>query len=431
MKNTILFLKHSPTHCPVPPEAKAHGHWLQYRMQSTAGFSALRFRDFRLFWAAQCVSFSGTWMQMTAQGWLVYELTHSPLFLGLVSAATSLPILLFSLFGGVLADRFEKRSLLLITQGLSIFPPLMIGALTSSGAVSVWHVMALGFVIGTINAFDVPARQSFLIHMVERGSLLNAIAMNSAAFNSARMIGPVVAGVLIAALGTAACFYVNAASYLAVLLALSLIKARSPGVPGRKNILRDIAEGMRFMVSEPEILKPVLLVSTISLFGLPFVSQLPVFAAEVLGMDARGLGFLMGASGGGALTAAVILATVGDLKSKKLTMTVASIAFPSCILMFSLSRSYMLSMALMFTAGVAVVWFLANANSALQLKSPDGLRGRVMSVYTLMFLGMTPIGHFLMGALAGRWGSVNAVLSASTVCLLLSCVILLVHRRAA
>jgi len=400
-------------------------------MQGSGSFSALRFRDFRLFWAAQCVSFSGTWMQMTAQGWLVYELTRSPLFLGLVSAATALPILLFSLFGGVLADRFEKRSLLLITQGLSILPPLMIGALTTAGVVNVWHVMALGFAIGTINAFDVPARQSFLIHMVERESLLNAIAMNSAAFNSARMLGPVIAGMLIAALGTAACFYVNSASYMAVLLALFLIKARSPGKPGEKNFFRDIAEGMRFMAGEPEILRPVLLVSTISLFGLPFVSQLPVFAAEVLGMDARGLGLLMGASGAGALTAAILLASVGDIKYKARTMTLAALTFPICVLAFSVSKSYQLSMAMMFMAGIAVVWFLANANSALQLMSPDGLRGRVMSVYTLMFLGMTPIGHFIMGSLAGSLGSVRAVSIAATVCLLLSCMILLFRRRPA
>jgi len=368
---------------------------------------------------------------MTAQGWLVYELTRSPLYLGLVSGATSLPILLFSLFGGVAADRFEKRSLLMLTQGISVIPPLMIGTLISFGTVTVWHVIALGFVIGTINAFDVPARQSFLIHMVERGSLLNAIAMNSAAFNAARMLGPVIAGILIAALGTAACFYINAASYLAVLLALSLIKARSPGEPGGKDMLRDIAEGMRFMIREPEILRPVLLVSTISLFGLPFVSQLPVFAVEVLGMDARGLGFLMGASGGGALTAAVTLAIVGDVADKKRTMTVAALLFPACVVLFALSRSYYISMALMFLAGVAVVWFLANANSTLQLKSPDGLRGRVMSVYTLMFLGMTPIGHFMMGSMAGKFGSVKAVLAASLACLFISCMILLLKRKPA
>lgn len=385
----------------------------------------MQHKDYRLFWAAQCVSFSGTWMQVTAQGWLVYQLTHSPIYLGIVSAATSLPILMFSLFGGVLADRFEKRKLLIVTQALSTLPPLIIGLLTSAGVVNVYHVISLGFIIGTINALDVPARQSYLIHMVDRKSLLNAIAMNSAAFNSARMLGPMLAGLLISVLGIAFCFYINALSYLAVVLALTLIKAKSPGKPGGQTMLRDIAAGMRFIRHEPGILRPILMVSTISLFGLPFVSQLPIFAEEVLGIGARGLGFLMGASGAGALVAAIALAFRGSADEKGIVISMAALTFPLSIILFTFSDSYIVSMALMVVAGLSVVVFLTNANNTVQMKSPDGLRGRVMSVYTLMFLGMTPIGHSMLGLLAGRIGAVHAVLTASSICLALSAIILL------
>lgn len=387
---------------------------------SPGRFPALYFRDFRLFWAGQVISFSGTWMHSTAQGWLVYSLTKSPFYLGVVAAATSLPILLFSLVGGALADRFKKRNLLLLTQGLAIIPALLIGILTSAGVINVWHVMALGFVLGTINAFDIPARQSFLVEMVERGNLLNAIALNSAAFNGARMVGPMLAGIIIAQLGVAACFYINAFSYVAVLLALFAMRVRGEANTGTGNILRDIALGMKFVRQEPGVRRLIMLVGAFSLFGLPFISQLPVFAEEVLGVGAKGLGFLIGASGVGALTAAITLSLKADIRSKEKLAGIASIAFPAALIVFSLSRNYLLSLAVMVVGGLSVVGFLALANSSIQLKTPDELRGRVMSVYTLVFLGMTPVGHSLMGLAADMVGSPLAVGLAATVCLLVS-----------
>lgn len=397
---------------------------MQSSDRAAAGrFPALYVRDFRLFWAGQLVSFSGTWMHSTAQGWLVYSLTHSPLYLGIVSAAASLPILLFSLLGGAAADRLKKRNILLLTQGLSIFPPLVVGLLTSAGAVNVWHIIALGFMLGTINAFDIPARQSFLVEMVERGNLLNAVALNSAAFNGARMIGPMLAGLIIANLGVAACFYINAASFLAVLFALSSMKTRGEAGVGSGNVLSDIKLGMSFIRREPGVRRPMLLVAAFSLFGLPFISQLPVFAEDILGAGAKGLGFLIGASGIGALAAAVTLSFQGDVRDKQRLMGAASLAFPSALIAFSFSRSYPLSLLLMVAAGLAVVGFLALANSSIQLESPDGLRGRVMSVYTLVFLGMTPIGHSLMGVAADAIGSPAAVGLAASICLFVSIII--------
>lgn len=386
-------------------------------------FSALQYRDFRLFWAAQWVSFSGTWMQVTAQGWLVYELTRSPLYLGMVSAAASLPILIFSLLGGAIADRFPKRNLLIVTQALSVIPPLAIGLLTSFGHVNIWHVMGLGFLLGVINAFDIPARQAFLIDMVERSNLLNAIALNSAAFNGARMLGPMIAGFVIAWAGTAACFYINALSFVAVVIALSMVKARGVGAASTKNMMHEIREGMSFIVHEPQVMLPMLLVATFSLFGIPFVSQLPVFADKVLGAGATGLGMLMGASGVGALGAALYIAIRGDVNDKPRMVRIASVLFPAALIAFSISRHYYVSLALMVVSGYAVVMLLANANSIIQLASPDHLRGRVISAYTLTFLGMTPFGHAIMGLMAEAITAVGAVLVAACICLAVSLII--------
>lgn len=393
------------------------------KAQQKKSFSALQYRDFRLFWAAQWVSFSGTWMQVTAQGWLVYELTRSPFYLGMVSAAASLPILLFSLPGGAIADRFPKRNLLIVTQALSVIPPLAIGLLTSFGHVNIWHVMGLGFALGVINAFDIPARQAFLIDMVERNNLLSAIALNSAAFNGARMLGPMVAGFVIAWAGTAACFYINALSFVAVVVALSLVKARGVGASSTKNMLHEIREGMGFIMSEPQVLLPMLLVAVFSLFGIPFVSQLPVFADKVLGAGARGLGMLMGASGVGALSAALYIAIRGDVHDKPRMVRIASMLFPAALIAFSISPYYYLSLGLMAVSGYAVVMLLANANSIIQLASPDHLRGRVISAYTLTFLGMTPFGHAIMGVMAEAITAVGAVLAAACICLAVSLII--------
>jgi MFS family permease len=393
-------------------------------MQNSDRFSAFHFRDFRLFWAGQLISYSGTWMHSTAQGWLVYSLTKSPFYLGMVSAASWLPILFLSLVGGVVADRFRKRNLLLVTQALSILPALVIGILAAMGTVNVWHVLAMGMMMGLFNAFDIPARQSFLIEMVERKSLLNAVALNSAAFNGARIIGPVAAGLTIAHIGLAPCFFINALSFLAVIVALSMMKVK--GLPGkrRESILKEISDGVRFIKGESEIIRSMVVVSTFSLFGLPFIALLPVFAEEVLNVGAEGLGFLAGAAGVGALSAAMMLAFRGDIKGKRRSMAVAAMAFPATLIIFALSTNYALSLGALLATGFAIVSFLALANSSIQLMTPDGLRGRVMSVYTTVFLGMMPLGHSLMGTLASAIGTAKAVALGAGICLAVSAIIL-------
>jgi MFS family permease len=407
-----------------PVDAEPGGKFEVGHVPRPERFAALYIRDFRLFWMGQLISFSGTWMQTTAQGWLVYSLTKSPFYLGMVAAASSLPIMLFTLIGGAVADRFRKRNMLLVTQGLSIIPAVLIGLLTSFGVVTVWHVMVLAVFLGTVNAFDIPARQSFLVEMVQEGNLLNAISLNSAAFNGARIIGPVIAGLIIAQIGLAACFYLNALSFLAVIIALSMVRTTGERRMASGSIIKEIKEGVSFIRLAPEIRRPILLVAAFSLFGIPFVALLPVFAEDVLGVGAKGLGFLIGSSGVGALTAAVILASKGEIGQKHRLMGLSSVVFSIFLFVFSLSGNYYLSMASLLVVGWAVVSFLALANSSIQLSTPNGMRGRVMSVYTMVFLGMTPIGNSVMGTVADLIGTANAVSAASAICLGASLIIL-------
>ncbi len=395
-------------------------------------FPALYVRDFRVFWIGQLISFSGTWMQSTAQGWLVYSITKSPFYLGLVATASSLPVLLFTLIGGVVADRLMKRKLLVITQTLSMLPALSLAVLIDLKLVTVWQIMLFATLLGTVNAFDVPARQSFLVEMVQKGRLLNAIALNSAAFNGARIIGPFFAGLTIASIGVAACFYVNAVSFLAAIAALLMIRTKSEAgkglflkpsadadSSGRLSVLiRDLREGLSFVRGEKNIFRILLLVATFSLFGIPFVTLLPVFAEDILKVGPKGLGILAGASGVGALIAAVFIAFKGEIEKKGRLMTAAGLIFCAALLSFSLSKDYPASIMILVLAGWGMVSFLAVANSFIQLSTPDLLRGRVMSFYAFVFLGIAPVGNALMGSIAHVVGTDRTVSIGSFLCLL-------------
>lgn len=398
-------------------------------MKNSERFSALYYRDFRLFWAAQLISFTGTWMHSVAQGWLVYSLTKSPLYLGIVSAASSLPVLLLTLLGGVIADRFPKRNLLLLTQALSMLPALLIGILSSMGIVTVWHVILLVTCLGVVNAFDVPARQSFLVELVEKGNLLNAIALNSAAFNAARIFGPVIAGITIAHLGVPACFYLNALSFVPVVGVLWMMKAKGEIIVGKASFLQEFKEGMRFVRDDKEVFRIMLLVAVFSLFGLPFIAMMPIFAVEVLNAGVKGFGYLAASAGIGAFIAAVSLASRGNTKASHGFIAFTSALFPVGLFFFSLSKTYWLSILLLVVIGWAVVSFLALANSRVQIKSPDSLRGRVMSVYTLVFLGFGPIGNSITGVLAELLGTANAITLNSVVCLAVSMAVMFGRRQ--
>jgi MFS family permease len=389
-------------------------------MPNTERFSALSFRDFRLFWFGQLISLSGTWMQSVAQGWLVYSLTQSPFYLGLVAAANSLPILLFTLIGGVVADRFPKRNLLLITQALSIIPAILLGILTSMGIATVWHVALLAFFLGTINAIDIPTRQSFLAEMVGKGHIVNAIALNSAAFNGARIIGPMIAGLTISYLGIPACFFLNAASFVAVIAALSRIRIRGEINVGSEGIVKDFMKGITFMRGSREIIHVMLLITVFSLVGLPYISLLPVFAAEVFNAGAKGFGFLVGASGLGALTAALSIALKGDIKDKTRFMSYSGLCFSIALFIFSFTKIFYVSLFVIMFGGWGMVSYLAAANSYIQVSVPDELRGRVMSVYSFVFLGTVPIGNSIMGVIADKAGTTNAVTGAGIICIIAS-----------
>ncbi|MGQ9569627.1 MAG: MFS transporter [Thermodesulfovibrionales bacterium] len=389
-------------------------------MEDRGRFPAFKSREYRLFFFGQMVSLSGTWMQSVAQGWLIYSLTKSPFYLGLVAASGSLPILLFSLFGGIMADRIIKRNLLLLTQSLSIVPALSLGILTDMNLIRFWHVALFATFLGTVNAFDIPARQAFVIELVGEKNLMNAIALNSTVFHGARLIGPVIAGVTIAYLGLPACFYLNALSFTAIIFALSKMKVKSNTREQTGGFMRDLFEGIKFVISNRDVYRVILLISVFSLVGLPYVALLPVFAGEILKTGPQGFGFLVGATGGGAFLAGLFLSYKGDVKNKLQLMSISGICFSLFLLLFSISRSFYLSIITLLFIGWGSVSFFATANSFVQLSVSDDLRGRVVSVYAFVFLGFAPIGNYLIGILADTLGVTEAVLLSSIICIIAS-----------
>jgi len=374
-------------------------------MKNIQRLPALHVRDFRLFWFGQVVSLSGTWMHSVAQSWLVYSLTKSPLHLGLVASLSSVPILLFTLIGGTVADRYPKRNILIITQILSIIPALFLGILTHNNIVTVWHVGMAAAFLGTVNAFDIPARQSFLAEAVGKGDITNAIALNSAAFNGARIIGPVIAGFIIANIGIPACFYLNAVSFLAVIFALSMIKAKGVAKTHPKSIFTDIGDGWKFIKGAKPILYIMSLISVFSLFGIPYITLLPVLAGDILNVGVKGLSFLVASAGAGSFLAAIMIAFRGEVLRKDLLIPLSGLVFSTAIFGISLSGNFHISLLLIFFAGYGIISFLALGNSFIQHAAPDSMRGVIMGLYTLVFLGFAPIGNSLIGVTAHFLGT--------------------------
>ncbi len=370
---------------------------------------AISSRDFRLYMAGQIVSLTGTWMQSVAQNWLVWSLSGSSFYLGLISAASSLPMLLFTLPGGILADKYFKRRILIATQTLSIIPALLLGIFIDIKIITLLHVAIFAFILGTINAFDVPARQSFLIEMVGKESLTGAIALNSAVFNGARLIGPVIAGLILSLFSISTCFYLNAISYIPVIVALSLIKTE--GATQRKgfSVLKDLGEVTGFIFSERLILRVLLLIMVFSLFGIPYIILLPVISTEVFRSSAGLYGIMMGAAGAGSLSAALFIALRGEISNKKSYIGLFAILFSIFLSLLSFSKEIFLTLILLFLTGFSLISLLATANSLIQHRTPDSLRGRVMSIYTLLFLGLAPAGNLAVGFLASLYGTMNAL----------------------
>jgi len=373
-------------------------------------FAALRHRNYRLFWFSQLVSLTGTWMHSVAQGWLVLELTSQPFWLGAVGAATTLPVLVFSLFGGVAADRLPKRSLLIATQSVSAVVALALGLLALRGQVQVWQVLAAALLLGMANALDLPARQSFVVEMVGREDLLNAIALNSLTFNAARIIGPAVAGTIVAAAGTATCFLVNAASFAPVIAALALMRGlpAAPRAAGG-SVAAHLREGFAYAARERRFQGLIALVAAGSFFGFPCVTLLPSFARDVLHTDARGYGALMAVTGVGAIVSVLVLAARQRSGVGGAVVVVAGLVFGAALALFAASRSFLTAVPLLTVAGAAMVAQAATANTLVQSTVPDALRGRIMSMFTLVLMGAMPLGNLLIGALAGLIGTMAAV----------------------
>jgi len=368
-----------------------------------------RWRNFRLFYAGQLISLVGTWMQAVAQDWLVLEMTNDPVALGAVTAAQFLPVLVLGLFGGIAADALPKRLGLLCTQGAACLLALVLGLLVLGGHVEVWQVMAMAFCLGIVNAFDMPIRQSFVVEMVGREDIASAVALNSAAFNGARVIGPAVAGLLIGVIGIGPVFLLNSASYLVVIAGYLMMDVRQLQTPVRRQLERSfrgiadsLVEGLRYVRATPIILLCVSLIGVVSLFALNFPVFGPLVAREVLGGGAETYGFLMAAAGVGSLVSALMLAFGGRVTLGRVFLggTLAGVG----VLGAGFSSVLPLSMVLLAIVGWSTVAIGATSNTIIQLTVPDALRGRVMSVYTTVFAGATPIGSLLMGSLASRAG---------------------------
>jgi MFS family permease len=367
---------------------------------------SLRHRNFQLFFSGQLISLIGTWMQNIAQAWLVYRLTGSSLLLGIVGFAGQIPIFLFAPIGGLAADRWNRHHVVIGTQVASMILAFILAALTLFHVAQVWEIVVLAALVGVVNAFDVPARQSFLIEMVVREDLMNAIALNSSMFNGARVIGPAIAGILVARIGEGWCFFANAVSYIAVIIGLLMMKLGPLRTASKDSSpFEHIAEGFRFVRRTKPILALVLLIGLVSLVAVPYSVLMPIFADRVLHSGAHGLGILMGATGIGALLGALTLAIRRGVQGLGRVVGFSAGGFGVSLILFAFSRSLWLSVALLVPVGYGVMLQMSSSNTLIQAMVPDELRGRAMAMYTMMFMGMAPVGSLFAGALADKIGA--------------------------
>jgi MFS family permease len=379
---------------------------------------ALRHRNYRLFFGGQLISLTGTWMQMVAQSWLVYRLTGSAVLLGFVGFAGQIPVFLLAPLGGSVADRLNRRRILVATQTIAMLLAFLLAALTLTGHVQVWHVFVLASLLGITNAFDIPTRQAFVVDMVGKEDLINAIALNSSMINGARIVGPALAGVLLEALGEGWCFFANGVSYLAVIAGLLLMKMTiQTRVPLPGSPLASIIEGFRYIRHTRPILALLLLLGLVSLVGMPYAVLMPIFADQILHGGPRGLGLLMGATGVGALAGSIILAAKDGIHGLGRWVALAAVGFGISLVLFSLSRFFWLSAALLLPVGFCMIIEMASSNTLIQSLVSDDLRGRVMAVYSMMFMGMAPFGALLAGALAHSLGAPSTVALGGLACI--------------
>jgi len=381
---------------------------------------ALRYRNYRLFFSGQGTSLIGTWMQQTAASWLVYRLTDSAFMLGLVSFSNQIPFFLLTPLGGVLADRVNRHRILLVTQTLSMLQAFALAALVLTNTIEVWHIIALGIFIGCINAFDIPTRQSFLLDMIEkRDDLGNAIALNSSMFNAARLLGPSIAGLVIAISNEGVCFLLNGLSFLAVLAALLAMKIQPQKIePKTANPLQGLREGIAYATGFSPIRSILLLVALASVAGVPYIALMPIFARDVLHGGSHTQGFLMSAVGLGALTGALFLASRINVRGLGKIIAFSAGLFGAGLIVFSFSRTLWLSLLAMAVTGFGMMVQMASSNTVLQTLADDDKRGRVISLYATAFMGMAPFGSLLAGVLARIIGAPHTLLIGGLCCIL-------------
>jgi MFS family permease len=361
--------------------------------------------DFRLFFAGQLVSLVGTWMQSVAQSWLVLELTGSPFLLGLIGTLQFAPVLVLSFFAGALADRLPKRRLLVVTQSLMCTQALLLAALVHHGHIAYWHVALMAAVYGVANTVDMPTRQAFIVEMVGRESLRSAIALNSAMFNGARVVGPALAGLVIARWGTALAFFFNGVSFLAVIAALLALRAEGQPHPASGRALRaEIAEGVRYALRTPRIALVLSLVMAVSAFFFNYNTLVPLLARDILHQDAHGFGLLMTAVGCGAVAGAIVLASLGTERPSARMLVASALVLGAALMLMAGVARFGVATVLLVIMGFCGMLFMTGANTSVQLTVPDDLRGRVMGLHTLMFAGMTPFGAFLVGSITEAFG---------------------------
>jgi MFS family permease len=389
--------------------------------RATHGWRALRHRNYRLFFTGQLVSLIGTWMQTVAQSWLVLQLTHDPFMLGVVAAAQFLPVMAFGLFGGLVADHLPKRRTLLFTQTSAMILAFVLFGLTITHTVQVWHILVLALLLGITNAVDMPTRQAFAVEMVGREDISNAVALNSAVFNGARVVGPAIAGLTIGAFDISVAFLINGLSFLAVIVAYLSMRdeeLRSPPTVDRPRtvaaVVDNLAEGLQYVRRTDVVLLATLVIFFIATFGMNFTVLVPALTEGVLRSDASGYGFLMAASGIGSLAAALFIAF--SARNRPWAMAIGALVLGVAEVVLASSTVFAISMIAMLFVGAGGIAMAATANTSIQLAVPDALRGRVMSVYTTVFAGSTPIGGLLMGYIASRFGVGEAFLVGGVVC---------------
>lgn len=375
---------------------------LNLRLQET--FASLKHYNYRLWFFGQMVSLMGTWMQSTAQGYLIYQLTGSPVYLGLVGFVGGMPALLFTLFGGVIADRISRRNMMVITQTSMLVLAFVLAVLAFTNVVQPWHILLLAFLLGIANAFDAPARVAFVTELVSREDMTNAIALNSTMFNIATVVGPSVAGLTYAAFGPAWCFTLNGISFIAVIVALLFMRIKPIIQPSqRASVMADLKEGLRYVFSHRLILSLIGSIGLVSIFGIGMLTLLPAWATDILHGDVTTNGLLVSARGFGSLVSALMLAYLGNRRFRGKLWTVGAFIMPVMLFIFAWIRWLPLSLVTLVGIGWSFMMIMNNSNAMMQSQVPDHLRGRVMSVYTLVFFGSMPLGSLFAGAFAQKF----------------------------